>query len=74
MSKSRCGVIATVEAGQFVRLEPDPNHPNRGFCVNGESVPQIVYDPLRLKYPMRRTRPKSEDDPGLSGAVCSALI
>jgi anaerobic selenocysteine-containing dehydrogenase len=24
----------------------------------------MVYDPLRLKYPLRRTRPKSEDDPG----------
>ncbi|MBI2365823.1 MAG: molybdopterin-dependent oxidoreductase, partial [Deltaproteobacteria bacterium] len=64
MSKSRCGVIATVENGKFVRLEPDPDHPNRGICVKGQSAPQMVYDPLRLKYPMRRTRPKSEDDPG----------
>lgn len=64
MSKSRCGVIATVESGKFVHLEPDPGHPNRGICVKGESAPQMVYDPLRLKYPMRRTRPKSEEDPG----------
>jgi anaerobic selenocysteine-containing dehydrogenase len=64
MSKSRCGVIATVENGKFVGLRPDPQHPNRGICVKGESAPQMVYDPLRLQYPMRRTRPKSDDDPG----------
>jgi anaerobic selenocysteine-containing dehydrogenase len=64
MSKSRCGVIATVENGRFVRLEPDPLHPNRGICVKGEAAPQMVYDPLRLKYPLRRTRPKTDDDPG----------
>ena len=64
MSKSRCGVVATVENGRFVRLEPDPDHPNRGICVKGESAPELVYDPLRLKYPMRRTHPKSDDDPG----------
>jgi anaerobic selenocysteine-containing dehydrogenase len=64
MSKSRCGVIATVEDGKFVRLAPDPDHPNRGICVKGESAPQMVYDPLRLKYPMRRTRPRSDNDPG----------
>jgi len=38
MSKPRCGVIATVEDGKFVRLEPDPGHPNRGMCVKGESA------------------------------------
>ena len=64
MSKSRCGVVATVEDGRFVRLEPDPHHPNRGICVKGESAPQHVYDPLRLKYPLRRSRPKTDDDPG----------
>jgi anaerobic selenocysteine-containing dehydrogenase len=64
MSKSRCGVIASVENGRFVKLEPDPLHPNRGICVKGESAPQMVYDPLRLKYPLRRTRPKTADDPG----------
>lgn len=55
MNKSRCGVIATVENGKFVRLEPDPNHPNLGICVKGESAPQMVYDPLRLKYPVHST-------------------
>ncbi|MBI4525774.1 MAG: molybdopterin-dependent oxidoreductase [Deltaproteobacteria bacterium] len=64
MSKSRCGVIATLVNGKFGRLEPDPDHPNRGICIKGESAPELVYDPLRLKYPMRRTRPKTDEDPG----------
>jgi anaerobic selenocysteine-containing dehydrogenase len=64
MSKSRCGVIATVKEGKFVALRPDPDHPNGAICVKGESAPQMVYDPLRLKYPMRRTHPKASDDPG----------
>src|SRR3989304_181988 len=64
MSKSRCGVIATVENGKFVRLESDPNHPNRGICIKGQSAPELVYDPLRLTHPMRRPRPKNDEDPG----------
>jgi anaerobic selenocysteine-containing dehydrogenase len=64
MSKSRCGVIATVENGKFARLEPDPHHPNHGICIKGQSAPQLVYDPLRLKVPLRRTHPKSDEDPG----------
>jgi anaerobic selenocysteine-containing dehydrogenase len=74
ISKSRCGVIATVEPGKCVRLEPDPDHPNRGICVKAESAPPMVYDPLRLKYPLRSSRRKSDDDTSLSGAVRSALI
>ncbi len=64
MSKSRCGVIATVEDGKFVRLEPDPDHPNRGICIKGQAGPEMVYDPSRLKYPLRRTRPKTDSNPG----------
>ena len=64
MSKSRCGVVATVEDGRFVRLEPDAEHPNRGICIKGQAAPELVYDPQRLRYPLRRTTPKSDPDPG----------
>ncbi len=64
MSKSRCGVVATVEDGRFVRLEPDADHPNRGICIKGQAAPELVYDPERLRYPLRRTTPKSDPDPG----------
>ena len=63
MSKSRCGVVATVEDGRFVRLEPDADHPNRGICIKGQAAPELVYDPGRVRYPLRRTTPKSDPDP-----------
>ncbi|MDE0032108.1 MAG: molybdopterin-dependent oxidoreductase [Deltaproteobacteria bacterium] len=63
MSKSRCGVVATVEDGRFVRLEPDADHPNRGICIKGQAAPELVYDPQRLRYPLRRTTPKDDPDP-----------
>ena len=63
MSKSRCGVVATVEDGRFVRLEPDAGHPNRGICIKGQAAPELVYDPDRLRYPLRRTTPKDDPDP-----------
>ena len=63
MSKSRCGVVATVEDGRFVRLEPDAGHPNRGICIKGQAAPELVYDAERLRYPLRRTTPKSDPDP-----------
>jgi anaerobic selenocysteine-containing dehydrogenase len=63
-SKSRCGVVCTVRDGVFEKIEPDHSHPNACICVKGTAAPQIVYSPKRLKYPMRRTRPKGEPDPG----------
>lgn len=63
-SKSRCGVVCTVEDGILKKVEPDPNHPNGCICVKGVAAPEIVYAPDRLRYPMRRTRPKRESDPG----------
>ena len=62
---SRCGSIATVHDGRFVALDPDPDHPTgKAFCVKGRAAPELVYHPERLLYPMRRTRPKGEPDPG----------
>src|SRR4051812_10773998 len=35
---SRCGAIATIEAGRFVRLEPDPTHPTgHALCAKGRA-------------------------------------
>jgi anaerobic selenocysteine-containing dehydrogenase len=48
-----------------VRLEADPDHPNGGvFCLKGKAAPELVYHPDRLNYPLRRTRPKGDSDPG----------
>jgi anaerobic selenocysteine-containing dehydrogenase len=62
---SRCGAIARSENGRFVALEPDPSHPTgKALCAKGRAAPEIVYHPERLRYPLKRTRPKSDPDPG----------
>jgi len=62
---SRCGAIATVENGKLVALEPDPSHPTgQALCIKGRVAPELVYHPDRLLYPMKRTRPKGDRDPG----------
>ena len=64
MCTSRCGVVATVQDGILTKVNADPDHPNGCICVKGTSAPEIVYSPDRLQYPMIRTRPKGERDPG----------
>jgi anaerobic selenocysteine-containing dehydrogenase len=62
---SRCGATATVADGEFVALEPDPGHPTgQALCVKGKAAPEIVRHPERLLYPLKRTRPKGDPDPG----------
>ncbi|HSJ90201.1 MAG TPA: molybdopterin-dependent oxidoreductase [Anaerolineales bacterium] len=65
MCVSRCGSIAVIENGRFVALEPDPSHPTgKALCAKGRAAPELVYHPDRLRYPMKRTRPKGDPDPG----------
>lgn len=62
---ARCGTVATVEAGRFTRLDPDPSHPTgRAICAKGRAAPELVAHPDRLTHPLRRTRPKGDADPG----------
>ena len=62
---ARCGAVAVVEDGRFIRLEPDPSHPTgQALCAKGRAAPEIVYSPERLTHPLRRTRPKGDPDPG----------
>jgi anaerobic selenocysteine-containing dehydrogenase len=65
MCVSRCGAIAVVENGRFVALEPDPSHPTgKALCAKGRAAPELVYHSDRLLYPLKRTRPKGDPDPG----------
>jgi anaerobic selenocysteine-containing dehydrogenase len=64
MCTSRCGVVATVEDGKITQVNADPAHPNGCICVKGAAAPEIVYSPDRVQYPMVRTRPKGDPDPG----------
>src|SRR5687767_550042 len=62
---AHCATIATVENGRVVRLDPDHEHPNGGvMCIKGKAAPELVYNANRLDYPLKRTRPKTDDDPG----------
>lgn len=62
---SRCGSIAEIENGRFVALHPDPSHPTgKALCAKGRAAPELVYSPDRLLYPLKRTRPKGDPDPG----------
>ncbi|WP_260853866.1 molybdopterin-dependent oxidoreductase [Paraburkholderia sp. BCC1886] len=53
------------ENGRFIAQEPNPDHPTgAALCVKGRAAPEIVYRPERQLYPLMRTRPKGDPDPG----------
>ena len=65
LCRSRCGCISVVENGRLVAVEPDPTHPTgAALCAKGRAAPELVHSPDRLLYPMKRTRPKGDPDPG----------
>lgn len=54
---AKCGVLCTVNAeGQLVSVQGNPDDPrNEGrMCGKGLSATRILYDPERLRYPLRR--------------------
>ena len=53
-----CWVRVTLEDGRLVDIEPQPDHALGMICTIGRHAPQIVYDPDRIKTPLRRTGPK----------------
>jgi anaerobic selenocysteine-containing dehydrogenase len=62
---AHCATIATVENGRVTRLDADHDHPNGGvMCIKGKAAPELVYNPDRLNYPLKRTRAKGDADPG----------
>jgi len=62
---AQCATIATVENGRVARLDSDPDHPNGGvICIKGKAAPELLYHSDRLNYPLKRTRPKGDPDPG----------
>jgi anaerobic selenocysteine-containing dehydrogenase len=65
LCRSRCGCISVVENGRLLAVEPDPAHPTgAALCAKGRAAPDLVHSPDRLLYPMKRTRPKGDPDPG----------
>jgi thiosulfate reductase/polysulfide reductase chain A len=56
MCHGGCGALITVEGGVITNITGDPDNPmNKGkLCPLGAASLEQVYNPRRLKYPMRR--------------------
>jgi anaerobic selenocysteine-containing dehydrogenase len=61
--KMECAIWVWVKNGRVVDITGDEHaYTSRGnLCAKGKSGLQQLYHPDRLRYPMRRTRPKGED-------------
>lgn len=55
-----CGIIAYLNGDRLVQILGNPNHPNNlgGICAKGIAAINLVNDPERLLYPMKRTGPR----------------
>jgi anaerobic selenocysteine-containing dehydrogenase len=55
-----CAIQIFVEDGRAVRVRGNPlSKSNHGYvCPRGHLIPQQVYDPDRIKVPMKRTNPQ----------------
>ena len=62
---AQCGMLVHVRNGSVVKVGGNPNAPNRGaLCAKGQASIRNLYSSERLNYPMKRTRPKGDPDPG----------
>jgi anaerobic selenocysteine-containing dehydrogenase len=65
---SWCSVQVYVQDGRATKIRGNPNSKVNGenLCVRGHMALQQVYDPDRVKQPMKRTNPKKGrgEDPG----------
>lgn len=51
-----CGVLVRTREGRAVKVEGNPRHPinEGGLCAIGQSALQSLYDPDRIREPLRR--------------------
>ncbi|MEW9674374.1 molybdopterin-dependent oxidoreductase [Ammoniphilus sp. 3BR4] len=59
-----CGMVAKVKEGRILKLEGNPKDPNsRGkLCAKGQAAINMVEDPDRILYPMRRKGPRGSGE------------
>ncbi|MCP4130441.1 MAG: molybdopterin-dependent oxidoreductase [bacterium] len=62
MCHGGCGALVHVENGRVTKIKPDPDSPiSRGkMCIKGLSSMEHLYNPDRLKYPLKRTGKRGE--------------
>ena len=54
-----------VQNERLIAVEPDPSHPTgKALCAKGRAAPEYVYNEDRILFPVKRTRPKGDADPG----------
>jgi len=60
MCYNQCGIRAHRKDGTLIKIEGNPDNPiGRGrLCARGLAGIQLLYDPHRVNYPMRRTNPE----------------
>jgi anaerobic selenocysteine-containing dehydrogenase len=58
----QCGLLVHKQDGKMVKIQGDPNHPvtKGNICNKVRNMTERIYDPKRLKYPMKRTGAKGE--------------
>ncbi|MCF8026425.1 MAG: molybdopterin-dependent oxidoreductase [Desulfobacteraceae bacterium] len=58
----RCGTLLHIENGKVIKVTGDPDHPiTRGaICERGRLMPDHIYHPQRLNYPLKRVGKKGE--------------
>lgn len=65
LCRSRCGTVNVVANDALIAVHPDAAHPTgKAMCMKGKSAPELVHSADRVLYPMRRTTPKTDADPG----------
>jgi anaerobic selenocysteine-containing dehydrogenase len=59
----RCGLSVDVEDGVITKIRPAdfPDPADRGACLKGLAMREMVYHPDRLKYPLKRLGERGED-------------
>lgn len=58
----KCGVLAHVKDGRITKIKGNPDHPlSRGkLCPRGAGGTGLLYDPDRLKQPLRRVKSRGD--------------
>lgn len=60
-----CPVVTSVDDDRVLSVEVDRSHPFGGaICAKGRAAPEFHDHPDRVDFPLRRTRPKTDPDPG----------
>jgi anaerobic selenocysteine-containing dehydrogenase len=65
LCRALCPIVYNLKGEKIEKVDVDYDHPKGGpSCPKCFAIPEIVYNPDRLKYPLKRTRPKWDPDPG----------